>query len=428
MLTINIRPAMTTQAFGQLKTVLEPHNTIRLKAVQSRSSDQCTNKAQAERSSSAASVRAGLPFADKARVEWVDVAKGFCIIFVVMMHATLGVGEAMGSTGFMHWIVAFAQPFRMPDFFLIAGLFLCLTLDKDWRTFLDRKVLHFAYFYALWVTIQFVFKAPGFMAEYGATGTLQLYLVSFIEPFGTLWFIYILPIFFMVTRLTRFMPPALIFAGAALLEIAPIHTGYLLVDEFAARYVYFFAGYWLAGSIFKLADFFNTRKEIAFLALGLWALVNGNLVFHEWMGHNLASLPLLSLMLGFAGALAIIAVSVLLSSVRLGSILRYVGKNSIVIYLAFFLPMAVSRIVLIKTGLITDTGLVSLFVTVTAVVAPLIFYEGIKMLNWGTFLFHRPALFRLAFKDTVKSSASQKRHDNPASVPSSDLVLSESTS
>jgi uncharacterized membrane protein YcfT len=25
------------------------------------------------------------------RVDWVDYAKGFCIVFVVMMHSTLGV-------------------------------------------------------------------------------------------------------------------------------------------------------------------------------------------------------------------------------------------------------------------------------------------------------------------------------------------------
>jgi uncharacterized membrane protein YcfT len=30
------------------------------------------------------------------RVDWVDYAKGFCIIFVVMMHSTLGVEAAAG--------------------------------------------------------------------------------------------------------------------------------------------------------------------------------------------------------------------------------------------------------------------------------------------------------------------------------------------
>jgi uncharacterized membrane protein len=34
---------------------------------------------------------------DKERVAWVDYAKGFCIIMVVMMHSTLGVEEAAGA-------------------------------------------------------------------------------------------------------------------------------------------------------------------------------------------------------------------------------------------------------------------------------------------------------------------------------------------
>ena len=31
------------------------------------------------------------------RVDWVDTAKGICIIFVVMMHSVLGVEAAAGS-------------------------------------------------------------------------------------------------------------------------------------------------------------------------------------------------------------------------------------------------------------------------------------------------------------------------------------------
>ena len=49
--------------------------------------------------------------------------------------------------GFMHLLVAFAKPFRMPDFFMISGLFLGIVVGRDWRTYLDRKVVHFAYFY-----------------------------------------------------------------------------------------------------------------------------------------------------------------------------------------------------------------------------------------------------------------------------------------
>ena len=35
--------------------------------------------------------------ADESRVAWVDYAKGFCIIMVVMMHSTLGVEKAAGA-------------------------------------------------------------------------------------------------------------------------------------------------------------------------------------------------------------------------------------------------------------------------------------------------------------------------------------------
>ena len=130
------------------------------------------------------------------------------------MHSTLGVEAAAGQESWMGHLVAFAKPFRMPDFFLISGLFLARVIDRDWRTYLDRKVVHFAYFYVLWVTIQFAFKAPGFAAEHGALGVVRLYAEAFIEPFGTLWFIYLLPIFFVVTKLTRGVPVLVIWTVA----------------------------------------------------------------------------------------------------------------------------------------------------------------------------------------------------------------------
>ena len=71
----------------------------------------------------------------------------------------------------------------------------------------------------------------------------MLYLESFIEPFGTLWFIYLLPIFFVVIKATRRMPPPLIWGLAALMEMAHVATGWTAIDEFAARFVYIYSGY-----------------------------------------------------------------------------------------------------------------------------------------------------------------------------------------
>src|SRR5699024_5321701 len=114
-------------------------------------------------------------------------------------------------------------------FFLISGLFLGRVIDRDWRTYLDKKVVHFAYFYILWVTIQFAFKAPMFAAEMGWGGVGREYLMSFIEPFGTLWFIYLLPIFFVVNKLTRNQPWPMIWLIGAAMEMARINTGWTAI-------------------------------------------------------------------------------------------------------------------------------------------------------------------------------------------------------
>ncbi|OQW59647.1 MAG: acyltransferase [Proteobacteria bacterium HN_bin10] len=327
-----------------------------------------------------------------SRVDWVDYAKGICIVMVVMMHSVLGVEKAAGETGFMHALVTFATPFRMPDFFLISGLFLSVVIDRDWRTYLDRKVVHFAYFYVLWATIQFGFKASGLAAESGWTHVGYLYLESFIEPFGTLWFIYLLPVFFVVTKLTRRMPPLAIFVLAALLEGAHVVTGWTVINEFCARFVYFFAGYWLASYVFALSDRARGNPALAVVALALWALVNGVLVQYGYSER-----PVISLALGLAGAGAIIVAGTLLAHMRWLDFLRYCGEHSIVIYLAFFLPMAATRTLLLKTGVIPDIGTASLIVTIAGIAGALLIWRAALAVH-ANFLFERPDTFWIAPK------------------------------
>lgn len=338
-----------------------------------------------------------------SRIDWVDYAKGICIIFVVMMHSTLGVEKAVGAEGWMHYAVQFAKPFRMPDFFLISGLFLGLVIDRPWLRYLDRKVLHFAYFYVLWTAIQFAFKAPAWIAEgQSASEVGILYLQSFVQPFGTQWFIYLLPVFFVVTRLLKAVPWQITLGMAALLEILPVHTGSLVIDEFAARYVYFFAGYWFAANIFAIANWAQASKTKVLLFVAGWFLINGIATFTpvppallSMPGapqdmQMLSDLPLVSLMFGTLGAAAIVLVSALVSNLHSARFLRYLGRNSIVVYLAFFLPMAVTRGILLKFAPQLDPGTVSLFVTAAGVIGPVILFEIVRRTGYGRFLFERP--------------------------------------
>jgi uncharacterized membrane protein YcfT len=325
-----------------------------------------------------------------ARVDWVDIAKGMCICMVVMMHSTLGVERVAGETGWMGYFVEFARPFRMPDFFLIAGLFLARRIDAPWRLYLDRKVMHFAYFYVLWLTIQFGLKAPGMATEVGWQGVIGEYLYAFIDPWGTLWFIYHLALFMVVVRLVKNVPWPIVWLAAAALESAPIHTGSVLIDEFASRFVYFYSGYVFASYVFRLADEAKRDRRIALVGLALWATMNALVVFNGY-----SKLPFVSLGLGAAGALAVVTIAVLLAQSRAAEPLRWLGEHSIVIYLSFFLPMAASRTLLLKLGIITDIGTLSVLVTLAGILGSVALYAFVQWTGWGRFLFERPNWARI---------------------------------
>ena len=328
--------------------------------------------------------------AQETRLAWVDVAKGLCILLVVLMHATLGVEKAIGQETALNAFIEWARPFRMPDFFLISGLFLAARIDRSWRSYLDSKVVHFAYFYVLWLTIQFATKAPGMIGESGAAATLQDYLTSFFVPFGTLWFIYLLAVYFVVAKLLRPVPKWIVIAGAAAMHVAAPHTGVFIVDEFASRFVFFYSGYALAPAVFAFADRIRAVPALlAVAALAAWAVLNAAAVH-----SGIALMPGPDLAFSYVGIGAVIAFSVLVTHRFAGRVLAYCGRNSIAVYLAFTLFMGPVRIVLLKlTGGAAPSAvaLASAFAGVA----------GALLLQWmvkGTradFLFKRPDAFRL---------------------------------
>jgi uncharacterized membrane protein YcfT len=106
--------------------------------------------------------------------------------------------------------------------------------------------------------------------------------------------------------------------------------------------------------------------------------------------EGLAQLPFFSLALGLIGAAAVATVAALMAMHNVFRPLRYCGRNSIVIYLAFFLPMAAMRSLLIKTGWIPDVGNMSVILTASGVFGSLALFWTVRG-TWANFLFERPA-------------------------------------
>ncbi len=348
---------------------------------------------------------------DGDRVAWVDYAKGWSIILVVVMHSALGVGFAVGENGWLHEVVAFAKPFRMPDFFLVAGLFAGRSMAGPWRTFLDRKIVHFVYFYALWLLIPLVVKS-GELGLSTPVAFAAAYLCGFIEPFSSMWFIQLLPILYLATRFVRRLPAPMVLLAAVVAHLAAASapdggiyamgsklTGWTSLDSFLLFFVYFYVGHHFAGAIFAFAQTIGERPVLLLAGLAAWGIAEAFSVdwgWPEWPGATLV--------FGLSGALAVIACAVLLDRIGAMRWLAYCGRHSLVIYLSFFLPMAASRVALIKLGWIADVGAMSLVVAAAAVSGPLL----IDRLTRGgplAFLYVRPAWARV---ESPKSSFPQR--------------------
>ena len=182
--------------------------------------------------------------------------------------------------------------------------------------------------------------------------------------------------------------------GAALLQTLPIQTGWSTLDHFAAHYyVFFLGGYLLAPYIFAAAEWAaaNTARVLAIVAG--WAMLNGAMAFtpspiHGWA--TVADWPVISIVLGGMGAMAIVMLAAQLAKYNVASFVKYCGANSIVLYISFTIPMALTRVVLLKLGVITDTGVASMIVWLVALVSPLVVHMVLKRTPLRL-LYERPA-------------------------------------
>jgi len=347
----------------------------------------------------------------KSRLDWVDMAKGLSIFLVVIMYCASSVGEDTGQTGFLHWTMAFAMPFRMPEFFLLSGLFLAQVIARPLRAYADRRVIHYFYFYALWALIHIVFKEALVARDpAGAAGSLAWAIIS---PYGVLWFVYMLGIMGLATKLLYQLkiPHWATIAAAAALQMAGIHTGSYLVDQFAAYFVYFYAAYAFAPHIFRLADWVARNALTALGVLAAWALVNAVMVFtpgfrmdpvHIQMGW--AALPGLHLLMAFAGSLAVVVAAALLVKLPWMAWLRWLGSKSLIIYVAFVLPMGIARIALLRFGL-EEPNLVSIITMAVAIGAPLVLWWLTQRTGFGKFLFERPGWAHLPGTGRTRTTA-----------------------
>jgi len=343
-----------------------------------------------------------------SRIDGIDIARGLSMLLVVIMHSTIGVEAASGRAEIFHRIVDFATGFRIPAFFLISGLFFAKAMRFSLEELFRRRIFGLLALYLIWLVIHVTIRSIGPILTdpasglIGKDGLLPELLLGLIEPFGALWFIYLLAVFALVGWLVRAMPGWLVVLLAAALESLRIQTGWTLIDEFCARFVYFQLGLMVsplllpqraAGDIvpsFVLKDI-ATRPVLPVLLLVVWGVVQSLLVvggYDRWR--------IFSLLDGVIGAGALLLIGALVAQSLplkgLKAFLLLMGRRSIVVYLVFTIPMALMRMMLLRFFPDLPLDLMVFIVVVAAIATALLLERLSRRSRLIGRLFERPVL------------------------------------
>ena len=276
------------------------------------------------------------------RIGWPDVAKGICIILVVLWHVVtkhaIGVPGAGPVTD--AWVMLNAQllPLRIPLFFLVSGIFAARAVLDGRGGSWQRRAARLALLYVGWVLIQTLVLAlaPDFDTA-RATSGWELLAQLTISP-TNLWYLLALAVYLAIGRLTRTLPAAVVLPVAFV--IAAVAGAGLIPDlgnlwQLVQNVFFFLVGLRLRAVVERFAKHIGPGGALALAAGYAGALaVVAVLGIRLWPGVW----PVLALIAVALG----VAMSVLLDrhAEVVARPLRWIGRRTLPIYVLHRMPLA----------------------------------------------------------------------------------------
>lgn len=294
-----------------------------------------------------------------ARVGWPDVAKGVCIILVVLWHVvTKHAIEVEGAGAITDaWATLNAQllPLRMPLFFLISGMFAASAVNAPAGTSWRRRATRLASVYAIWVVIQTFALAltPDFDTARAENGW-QLLAQLTISP-TNLWYLLALAVYLMVARLVRHVSTAMVLPVAFV--VAAIAAAGLIPDlgnlwQLVQNLFFFLAGLRSRAMIERFAAASVPSRTLMLGGAYIAAIgAVGVLGMRQWPGVW-PLVAVVAVAFGVAGCAML--------DRRAGVIerpLRWIGQRTLPIYVIHMIPLALVDGALRGAGWVTTPAL-----------------------------------------------------------------------
>ncbi len=328
----------------------------------------------------------------KKRIEYIDIAKGICMILVVLQHIktynrSLETGEY------------FFEAFRMPLFFMLSGLFFKdnIQFEEFFRKKIKTLVIPFLFFY---ITTSVLLPNLLYLAGYeGLRQSSKLGWTSIFNCFNeklysnaALWFLLALfwmnIILYIIRTISKRCFSGKDFQVSAILCVICGLLGFVLgvygvfiplnIDNALTSIPYFFMGFVFASKINLKESGFN-KVKVSLLTVLCFIIVAA---FSPGIGYNMNVfqkedfIPLY--FSGIIGSLGIIGMSIL---IKHSNILSFYGRNTM---LMLCLQMPIIQVVNMFTK-VNGGGYFSIFLTLIIVIIIFIPLFGLfnKYIPWA---------------------------------------------
>ena len=275
--------------------------------------------------------RAPLPgrTATAQRQAWADVAKGACILLVVLHHLVHKQLDFVVPLGHEQWQDAWAavtwalKPIRMPLFFLVSGMFAAGAVHRPWSQ-VRRRVLSPAWLYVVWLVLLSAFYLVETRTPANRVHSLQELGTELLLPSTSMWFLYALAAYLLLARALRRLPPGLVVAVALAASASVSLLGIDANNRVAvlSHFVYFAAGAHYPHVVRRVA---GARVPLLPLALAFVAAAVSASLLHLPLSTKVAALSLLGLPLGLVAARR-------LTDTALGPVLAWLGSRTLQVY------------------------------------------------------------------------------------------------
>ncbi|QYO62362.1 acyltransferase family protein [Leptolyngbya sp. 7M] len=264
------------------------------------------------------------------RQSWIDLARGICITLVVMMHfdevyfTHLNVPELAKKVS--DNLTSLARPARMPTFFFISGYLASRALIKPIKVAAEKRIFLLYWTYLIWsiICVSILYLL---FENFSSENTLRFFeriALEAIFPQTSTWFLYGLVLFFIIAKIFRNYPRIAIAIALIFSCFSDVFIGSAL-SEMIRTLPYFLAGIYFPSLFLRAGDPGGGWRSVFAVAI-LYGIFLIPLVLLD------RNLPGIWLPPTFVGIVLLLQISRNLDRVPGVDFIRYVGRNTLPIY------------------------------------------------------------------------------------------------